>query len=79
MGLRLVGAGPFSVLGPAATVSGAQCRLKHLGFYRGVIDGKLGPRTHEAIRALQRDEGIEPTAELDPETLDKIRDRSGGV
>ena len=39
---------------PDDTVSGVQARLQNLGFYSGKIDGILGPRTKQAIRAFQR-------------------------
>jgi hypothetical protein len=42
---------------PARTV---QAALKEAGFYRGNIDGKVGPQTVSAITAFQRSQGIKP-------------------
>ena len=41
-------------LDPTETVSGVQGRLTNLGFFHGPIDGLLGPKTAEAIRAFER-------------------------
>jgi hypothetical protein len=35
-----------------------QSRLARAGYYRGVIDGVMGPRTHYAILAYERDHGL---------------------
>jgi peptidoglycan hydrolase-like protein with peptidoglycan-binding domain len=35
-----------------------QTALKKVGFYKGKIDGKTGPRTKEAIKAFQRASGL---------------------
>lgn len=35
-----------------------QLALKNAGFYGGSIDGKLGPKTREAVRAFQRSNGL---------------------
>ena len=35
-----------------------QSRLARAGYYRGPIDGVMGPRTHYAIRAYERDHGL---------------------
>ena len=35
-----------------------QRRLARAGYYRGAIDGVMGPRTHYAIRAYERDHGL---------------------
>jgi peptidoglycan hydrolase-like protein with peptidoglycan-binding domain len=40
---------------PARTV---QAALKEAGFYRGNIDGKVGPQTVRAITDFQRSQGI---------------------
>lgn len=46
----------------------AQEMLYALKLYRGVIDGKIGPRSREAIRAFQRTWGIKETGKLDRKT-----------
>jgi len=37
-----------------------QTALKKAGFFKGVIDGKIGPETKEAIRKFQEAHGITP-------------------
>ena len=40
---------------PDEGVSGVQARLSNLGYEPGPVDGILGPRTENAIRAFQAD------------------------
>jgi hypothetical protein len=35
-----------------------QSRLARAAYYHGAIDGVMGPRTHYAIRAYERDHGL---------------------
>jgi peptidoglycan hydrolase-like protein with peptidoglycan-binding domain len=35
-----------------------QSRLARAGYYRGAIDGAMGPRTHYAIQAYEHDHGL---------------------
>lgn len=49
-------------------VSGAQGRLRNLGYDPGPIDGVLGPLTRRALWRFQHREGISETAELDAAT-----------
>jgi hypothetical protein len=35
-----------------------QSRLARAGYYHGAIDGVMGPRTHYAIQAYERDHGL---------------------
>ncbi len=58
-------------------VSGAQARLKNLGYRTGKIDGKLGPRTEAALRAFQTDEGLDVTGTLDEPTRTRLAARHG--
>lgn len=53
-------------------ISGAQMRLRGLGFNPGTVDGKLGPRTAAALRAFQRAQGLMATGELDAATRQKL-------
>ncbi|MCM8778827.1 MAG: peptidoglycan-binding protein [Candidatus Omnitrophica bacterium] len=43
---------------PKPTIRNIQSALKRAGFYTGEIDGKLGPKTREAIKKFQRDKGL---------------------
>jgi peptidoglycan hydrolase-like protein with peptidoglycan-binding domain len=53
-------------------VKQAQEELQRQGFYHGPIDGIDGPQTREAITAYQNREGLQQTARLDRETLDRM-------
>lgn len=37
---------------------GIQTDLKRLGYYKGNVDGIMGPKTKDAVRAFQKDEGL---------------------
>lgn len=47
----------------------AQIRLRQLGYYRGPIDGDIGPFTSRAISRFQRDQRLPITGWLDARTL----------
>lgn len=47
----------------------AQLALRQLGYYRGPIDGDIGPYTSRAILRFQRDRGLPMTGWLDVRTL----------
>ena len=46
----------------------AQTLLKQKGFDPGDIDGVLGPRTGRALIAFQRQQGLQPTGQIDQRT-----------
>ncbi len=46
----------------------AQKRLKMFKFYKGPVDGILGPKTRDALRWFQRAEGLPQKGELDKAT-----------
>jgi hypothetical protein len=46
----------------------AQMVLKEKGFDAGEADGVLGPRTRKALIAFQRQQGLEPSGEIDQRT-----------
>jgi Putative peptidoglycan binding domain len=52
------------------TVAAVQERLARRGYYRGEIDGVLGPETRRAISRYQRSRGLHVTGDL---TLDTLR------
>ncbi len=54
------------IVGLTAAVQSA---LRDLGFYDGPIDGKESEELTAAIAAFQTDQGLEPTGELDVDTL----------
>jgi peptidoglycan hydrolase-like protein with peptidoglycan-binding domain len=53
-------------------VKEAQAKLQRDGLYTGYIDGIVGPKTEEAVRIYQRQQGLPQTAQLDPETLQHL-------
>lgn len=63
-------AGPQS---DQATVADLQTRLKGLGYDPGPADGQLGPKTRAAIRAYQKDEGLEADGLVTASLLEHIK------
>jgi len=49
-------------------VAELQRRLAHAGYYHGSIDGVLGPRTRQAIRAYARNQGYASSGQFLPVT-----------
>jgi len=43
-----------------------------MGYYKGEVDGLLGPMTREALTAYQADQGLATTAAIDEPTLDSL-------
>ena len=58
--------------GTDSPVSAAQTRLARQGYYRGEIDGLMGPETRRAIMRYQSDNGLAPTGQLNDETLQSL-------
>lgn len=46
-----------------------QQKLKDQGFDPGPIDGKMGPKTHDALKQFQQKQGIQPTGRPDQQTM----------
>ena len=42
------------------TVRQIQAALKKAKFYSGIVDGKMGPKTKEAIKEFQKEYGLKP-------------------
>jgi len=49
-----------------------QTALKNSGFYKGQIDGKLGPQTKEAIKAFQKANGLKADGIAGKRTAEKL-------
>ena len=57
---------------PDQVIADVQAELQQMGYYRGEVDGLLGPLTREALTAYQADQGLATTAAIDPPTLDSL-------
>lgn len=55
-----------------STIRQVQTALSQLGFYNGLIDGKLNPATNEAIRAFQGENGLAQGGGLTKETVEAL-------
>ena len=71
------GAGPSKTSipgqgGKTLSMRDAQARLNDLGYNVGTPDGSAGPRTATALRAFQRDNGLQPSGRLDAATQDVL-------
>ena len=53
-------------------VADVQALLQEQGYYRGEVDGLLGPLTRDALAAFQEDHGLIATAAIDEPTLDVL-------
>ncbi|HEX5483443.1 MAG TPA: peptidoglycan-binding domain-containing protein [Terriglobia bacterium] len=50
----------------------AQKELSDKGYYKGKIDGVMGPQTHSAIRQYQKAQGVAATGRLDAKTAESL-------
>ena len=57
---------------PDKVIADTQALLQQMGYYRGEVDGLLGPLTREALTAYQTDNGLAVTAAIDEPTLDSL-------
>jgi hypothetical protein len=57
---------------PDRVIADVQALLQNMGYYRGEVDGLLGPLTREALTAYQADQGLTATAMIDQPTLDSL-------
>lgn len=62
-------------LDPSSEDIGVQQRLANLDFYRGALDGQIGPLTREAIANFQSRTGLEPSGEFDDATRQMLLHR----
>ena len=58
----------------AATIREAQQQLRAHGYTTAGVGGTLDPATRDAIRAYQRDAGLEVTGDVSPELLAHLRE-----
>ncbi len=57
---------------PDKVIADVQAVLQQMGYYKGEVDGLLGPLTREALTAYQADQGLTTTAAIDEPTLDAL-------
>ncbi len=57
---------------PDKVIADVQGVLQQMGYYRGEVDGLLGPLTREALTAYQADQGLTTTAAIDEPTLESL-------
>jgi len=57
---------------PDRIISEVQATLQQMGYYKGEVDGLLGPLTREALIGYQNDQGLVATAVMDQPTLDSL-------
>jgi curli biogenesis system outer membrane secretion channel CsgG len=66
-------------LGPdKTTIMEMQNILNKLGFNVGPADGVPGEKTRQSIKTFQNISGLQPTGNLDPSTIAKLRERASG-
>ena len=66
------GGGAYGDQSGDSSVAAAQERLAQMGYYRGQIDGVFGPETQRALRAFQRDRGLDESGYLTQETRNAL-------
>jgi hypothetical protein len=57
---------------PDRVIADVQAVLQEMGYYKGEVDGLLGPLTREALTAYQADQGLTTTAAIDEPTLNSL-------
>jgi peptidoglycan hydrolase-like protein with peptidoglycan-binding domain len=57
---------------PDQVIAETQSLLQQMGYYKGEVDGLLGPLTRDALAAYQADQGLTQTAAIDQPTLDSL-------
>jgi hypothetical protein len=57
---------------PDRVIADVQAELQEMGYYKGEVDGLLGPLTREAVSGYQADQGLTATAVIDEPTLDAL-------
>lgn len=70
----------ISHLDPVEEITGVQARLNNLGFECGAIDGLLGSKTEDAIKAFQeqyKEQGLKANGIADEQTRAKLQELHG--
>ena len=67
------GKGSNEIIRVSATPNQVQTALKKAGYYKGVVDGKVGAKTKEAISRFQRDHGLKADGVIGKRTWDELK------
>ncbi len=62
----------YNNLPPDQVIANVQSTLQQQGYYRGEVDGLLGPQTRAAVADYQRDHGLYTTSTIDEPTLQSL-------
>jgi hypothetical protein len=62
----------YNRMPPDQVVANVQATLQQQGYYRGEVDGLIGPLTRGAIADYQRDHGLYMTSTIDQPTLQSL-------
>jgi hypothetical protein len=62
----------YNRLPPDQVIANVQAALQQQGYYRGEVDGLIGPLTRGAIADYQRDHGLYTTSTIDQPTLQSL-------
>jgi hypothetical protein len=54
------------------TIADVQSALQEQGFYKGEVDGLMGPLTRAALAEYQQSQGLEATAAMDEPTMESL-------
>lgn len=57
---------------PDRVIADVQATLQEMGYYKGEVDGLLGPLTRQALTEYQSDNGLYSTAAIDEPTLNSL-------
>ena len=57
---------------PDRIIARVQATLQEMGYYKGEVDGLLGPLTRQALIGYQHDRGLTATAVMDQPTLESL-------
>lgn len=61
-----------------ASVKQVQEKLSQQGYEVGPVDGIFGPKTQQALRKFQEDKGVQPTGQIDEQTMAALGIQGGG-
>ena len=62
----------YNRMPPDQVIANVQSALQQQGYYRGEVDGLIGPQTRGAIADYQRDHGLYTTSTIDQPTLQSL-------